>query len=271
MSVTPQVFRNITEEKMAAPNNAYYVLTQAHAGLPNSVLFDAVANTWLTGKTTNNLSEGTNLYYTDARVKAYADTLYVPYTGAISNVNLGSKNLTTTGKGTFGNLLIHSITGYPLDVYTDYGGAGQDHAFAYDPSGYFMVSPDLVASWQYDIADYVKAFSNANSVMSAGSVVAQEGFYGATINSAFPAAFYSSADILVGNFLQLDTTEFGSDPLFYVDIDGNLTTTGTITGGAYKVGATAGIDATFSILDGDGETSHNFVFTKGILTSYSTS
>ena len=51
----------------------------------------------------------------------------------------------------------------------------------------------------------------------------------------------------------------------------NLTTTGTITGAAYKVGATAGIDATFSILDGDGVTSHNFVFTKGILTSYSTS
>jgi len=113
MSVTPQVFRNITEEKMAAPNNAYYVLTQAHAGLPNSVLFD----TAFAGKTTDDLLEGsTNLYYLNSRVKTYADTLYsilshihddryfteteiatnyVPYTGAGKDVDLGNYYLTT--------------------------------------------------------------------------------------------------------------------------------------------------------------------------------
>jgi len=39
----------------------------------------------------------------------------------------------------------------------------------------------------------------------------------------------------------------------------------------FDVNGTPGIDASFSILDGDAETSHDFVFTKGILTSYSTS
>ena len=94
MSVTPQVFRNITEEKMAAPNNAYYVLTQAHAGLPNSVLFD----TAFAGKTTDDLLEGsTNLYYTDARVGAYVSPLFVPYTGATKNVDIGGYDLLAYG------------------------------------------------------------------------------------------------------------------------------------------------------------------------------
>lgn len=39
----------------------------------------------------------------------------------------------------------------------------------------------------------------------------------------------------------------------------------------FDVNGTPGIDASFSILDGDAVTSHDFVFTKGILTSYATS
>lgn len=35
----------------------------------NSADFDTTADTWLTGKTTTNLTEGDNLYYTDARVQ----------------------------------------------------------------------------------------------------------------------------------------------------------------------------------------------------------
>lgn len=53
--------------------------------------------------------------------------------------------------------------------------------------------------------------------------------------------------------------------------DNNLTSAGTMDSAGFKVGGVAGVDATFSILDGDGITSHDFVFTKGILTSYSTS
>jgi len=94
-SVTPRVMWNVSEEKMAAPNNAYYVLTQTHTGLPNAVLFDdefaakntddlsegsgnlyytqARFDTAFAGKSTTDLSEGTNLYYTDARVSANPD------------------------------------------------------------------------------------------------------------------------------------------------------------------------------------------------------
>jgi len=41
-TVVPSVQSNLLKEKMAAPNNAFYVLDQAHAGLPNSVLFNTV-------------------------------------------------------------------------------------------------------------------------------------------------------------------------------------------------------------------------------------
>lgn len=99
-SVTPRVISNSYQEKMSAPNNAYYVLTQAHAGLPNSVLFndefalkstddltegttnlyfngkttddltEGTTNLYFSGKTTDDLTEGsTNLYFTDDRAK----------------------------------------------------------------------------------------------------------------------------------------------------------------------------------------------------------
>lgn len=38
-----RVLPNINQEKMAAPNNAFYVLEQTHAGLPNSVVYQKVA------------------------------------------------------------------------------------------------------------------------------------------------------------------------------------------------------------------------------------
>lgn len=47
--------------------------------------------------------------------------------------------------------------------------------------------------------------------------------------------------------------------------------TGNVEADTYSVSGTSGADASFSILDGDGVTSHDFVFTKGILTSYGTS
>jgi len=43
-SKIPRPMSNLYKEKMSAPNNAYYVLTQAHAGLPNSVLFNDVGD-----------------------------------------------------------------------------------------------------------------------------------------------------------------------------------------------------------------------------------
>jgi len=74
-SVTPRVMSNVYQEKMSAPNNAYYVLTQAHAGLPNSSIFNTLG---------------------DARY------LKLDGSNANSDINIGSYNFTTTGTGTFG-------------------------------------------------------------------------------------------------------------------------------------------------------------------------
>jgi len=57
-SEIPRVMWNKYKEKMSAPNNAYYVLTQAHAGLPNSVLTTALP-TDLIPDITNSYDLGT--------------------------------------------------------------------------------------------------------------------------------------------------------------------------------------------------------------------
>lgn len=57
---------------------------------------DSRADTWLGTKTTTNLAEGTNLYYTGARVNGdIAQAGLVPYTGAISDVDIGTYDLIT--------------------------------------------------------------------------------------------------------------------------------------------------------------------------------
>jgi len=74
MSVTPRVLSNLYADKMAAPNNAKYVLTETHGGLPNAVLHSSF--------TTDDLTEGTvNLYYTDERVDDRVSVLIQNGTG----------------------------------------------------------------------------------------------------------------------------------------------------------------------------------------------
>lgn len=57
----------------------------------------------------------------------------------------------------------------------------------------------------------------------------------------------------------------------YLSILGDVVSSGNIDAQTFSVNSTAGADASFSILDGDGVTSHDFVFSKGLLTSYGTS
>ena len=81
-SILPKVSFNLSKEKMSAPNNAYYVLTQAHAGLPNSVLFSAEFDTAFASKDTDDLGEGsTNFYFTDERVDDRVYNLLIGGTG----------------------------------------------------------------------------------------------------------------------------------------------------------------------------------------------
>ena len=57
--------------------------------------FTSTANTWLTTKSTSDITEGTNLYYTDSRVRTHI-------TGA--DLDMGSNDITTTGKMLFANM-----------------------------------------------------------------------------------------------------------------------------------------------------------------------
>jgi len=61
--------------------------------------FNTTADTWLTGKSTSNISEGTNLYYTDARVDARI-TASNPYTSADFNTDFSGKSTTDLAEGT---------------------------------------------------------------------------------------------------------------------------------------------------------------------------
>ena len=61
--------------------------------------FNSTADTWLTGKSTSNLSEGTNLYYTDARVDARI-TASNPYTSADFDTDFSGKSTTDLAEGT---------------------------------------------------------------------------------------------------------------------------------------------------------------------------
>ena len=72
--------------------------------------FTSTANTWLTTKSTSDITEGTNLYYTDARVRTHI-------TGA--DLDMGSNDITTTGKMLFANM--YATTG-DLPSATTYHG-----------------------------------------------------------------------------------------------------------------------------------------------------
>ena len=61
--------------------------------------FNTTADTWLTGKSTSNISEGTNLYYTDARVDARI-TASNPYTSADFDTDFSGKSTTDLAEGT---------------------------------------------------------------------------------------------------------------------------------------------------------------------------
>jgi len=149
-SKLPRPMSNLYKEKMSAPNNAYYVLTQPHAGLPNSSLFstnfnasdlanltgkshtdldDIGTNTHgdidthiadgtihfadLSGFSTTDLSEGTNLYYTDARVGDYGNAAYLKLDGsnANSNIDIGIYDFAATDISANGVLTSDDLTG----------------------------------------------------------------------------------------------------------------------------------------------------------------
>ena len=86
--------------------NLYYTNARADA----RIALQTGANLDLSSKSTTDLSEGTNLYYTDARVRTHI-------TGA--DLDMGSNDITTTGKMLFANM--YATTG-DLPSATTYHG-----------------------------------------------------------------------------------------------------------------------------------------------------
>jgi len=161
---------------------------------------------WLTGISTYNSS-------------------YVPYTGATSNVDLGSKSLTTTGTGTFGtatifgdpsllNLIVGngaSATGYYSIALGPNAIASDDQSFAlgYNAfAGYYSIAlgPSSSANGDYSIAlGYAAHAPNANEI----SFSNQDSTYG--------------TDNGIGGYTQLDI--YNGVANFQKN---SITTTGTI-------------------------------------------
>ena len=82
---TSATFTGTTDGINEGTTNLYY--TDARA--------DARATLRINAATTDNISEGSNLYYTDARVRTEVEG---------SNLDMGSNNITTTGKILFSNV-----------------------------------------------------------------------------------------------------------------------------------------------------------------------
>ena len=97
-------------DAIGGDNNFITTINNSIATKLSSVNFNATADTWLATKSTTNLSEGTNLYFTDIRARA-----------AVSASAISS--LTTTGDLTIGGTLtVNGATTYVQSsntVYTD--------------------------------------------------------------------------------------------------------------------------------------------------------
>ena len=198
---------------------------------------------------------------------------FVPYTGATSDVDLGSKNLTTIGTGTFNKVRVGGelagYEAYEFHVVGSNGGIILRRTGSNEP--FIFLSTSTLGS-----GGYIRALNSVGSPNRGGLYFADSNL-SKMLQLTRNKAVFGYGDVGADYQIVIDgesndaTITFDEDNNILNFGDTSLATTGTITGGAYKVGATAGIDASFSILDGDGVTSHNFVFTKGLLTSYSTS
>jgi hypothetical protein len=173
----------------------------------------------------------------------YADLRYLKLNGSNANVpiNIGSQSLTTTGTGTFGNVLINSVSGNPLDVYALHGTASEFHAFQFDNGGYFIVGVDGIGIDDYTIPDFVNGFSGSAvtvpSILTTGCVQSSNGFY-ATMSEGVDsfgglASFYTCDryGTQISDYVRIDKTLMGGERKFYVDANYNLGTVGRLTAG----------------------------------------
>ena len=133
---------------------------------------------------------------------------YVPYTGATGNVDLGEKNLTTTGRGTFGNAVIYGDPS--IDSLAIGAGAST--------TGYYSIAIGYLAS----------ATNYFSTAIGAGASTTGE--YSTAIGYQASATNDNQIVFVDGNGAQLDIYNRVAD--FQAN---NINTTGNITG-AYFIG-----------------------------------
>ena len=156
------------------PNFATTITTSIGTKLATAD-FTTTANSWISGKNTDALSEGsTNLYFTNARVTTAV-------TG--SNLDMGSNNITTTGKVLFANM--YSQTSDLPSATTYHGMFAHVHATG---KGYFAHGGNWV-----ELANHSQLANSSNWDTAYG--------WGNHASAGYLTSQTSHADVLVdGDF-----------------------------------------------------------------------
>ena len=125
VDTAPTTLDTLNELAAALGDDANFstTVTNSIATKLATVDFTSTANTWLTTKSTSDITEGTNLYYTDARVRSHI-------TGA--DLDMGSNDITTTGNMLYANMF--SVEGNLPSATTYHGMFAHVHGTG---KGYF--------------------------------------------------------------------------------------------------------------------------------------
>jgi len=159
--------------------------------------FTSTANTWLTTKSTSDITEGTNLYYTDSRVRTHI-------TGA--DLDMGSNDITTTGKMLFANM--YASTGDLPSATTYHGMFAHVHGTG---KGYFAHGGnwvELANNSQIIAQDFSWASITGKPTTIAGYGItdAFDGVFGSLTNTPTTIAGYGITDAFDGTYASLTGT-----------------------------------------------------------------
>ena len=188
------------------PNFASTVTTALGTKL-NSADFSSTADTWLSVKTTTDLAEGTNLYYTDARVgtyltaNSYATEAYV--TAAIQTkdntdeITEGTTNLYFTDARADARIAAASV-GDLSDVDITTTAPTSNQALIWDATNSKFVPGDSFSQADFDTAFGLKSLTDLNGISDGtiGQVLTTDGAGNFTFqDGATPTAVSGTAPI----------------------------------------------------------------------------
>lgn len=118
----PAALDTLNELANALGNDASYstTVTNALANKLSTSSFTSTADTWLATKSTSNLSEGTNLYYTDIRANTAIDARVTK--SFVDNLGVVASTVTTNSQPNITSL--GTLTSLTVSGNTDLGAAG---------------------------------------------------------------------------------------------------------------------------------------------------